>query len=151
VARWGEFEREAPEIAAAGRRMWTQIDLAYIGTVSPDGWPRIHPIVVVFVEGDLMFAIGEQTQKFADLQRDSRCALHTPHLDANDEEFFVRGRVLPEHDEAGRERFDVAAPYALKEHEFVYALDLERVLWTRWWHPGHDDTRPIREFWRDDS
>jgi hypothetical protein len=151
VARWGEFERQAPEIAAAGRRMWTEIDLAYIGTVSSSGWPRIHPIVVVFEEDDLMFSIGEQTPKFGDLQRDARCALHTPHLGADDEELFVRGRVLPENDEAGRTRFDAAAPYALQEHEFVYALDLERALWTRWWHPGQPDTRPMREFWRDVS
>lgn len=148
MASWGEFERASPEMAAAGRRMWTQIDLAYIGTVSSTGWPRIHPIVVVFVEDELMFAIGEQTPKFGDLQRDPRCALHTPHLNADDEELFVRGLVRSENDAAGRAHFDSAAPYALKEHEFVYALDLERVLWTTWERPGQDDTRPVRRLWR---
>ncbi len=148
MAGWREFEEQAPKLAAAGRRIWGEIDLAYIGTVAASGWPRIHPIVVVFVGDDLEFSIGSQTPKFGDLQRDGRCALHSPHLNADDEEFFVRGRVIPRNDEAGRARFDAAAPYALKEHEFVYAMDLDRVLWTRWFHPGQPDTRPIRELWR---
>ncbi len=148
MASWRDLEGQATEIAAAWRRIWGEIDLAYIATVSASGWPRVHPIVVVFVDSDLMFSIGRQTPKFTDLQRDGRCALHSPHLNAEDEEFFVRGRVVAMDDEASRERFAAAAPYELKDHEHVYALDLDRALWTRWFHPGQPDTRPIWELWR---
>ena len=150
MASWSDFERQAPDMAAVGRRIWGAIDLAYIATVSVEGWPRVHPMVVVFVDDDLMFSIVKQSPKFGDLQRDGRCALHTPHIDADDEEFFVRGRVVDRDDAAGRARFDRSAPYELKEHEFVYALDLDRALWTQWFHPGQPDTRPIRQLWRSD-
>ena len=53
MARWREFESLAPTLAAAGRRIWGEIDLAYIATVSRQGWPRVHPIVVVFVDASL--------------------------------------------------------------------------------------------------
>jgi hypothetical protein len=148
MARWREFESLAPTLAAAGRRIWEEIDLAYIATVSRQGWPRVHPIVVVFVEGDLAFAIGKQTPKFGDLQRDGRCALHTPHLNAQDEEYALRARVVAADAAESRARFDAAAPYQLKEQEHVFTLELESALWTRWFHPGQPDTRPIRELWK---
>jgi hypothetical protein len=148
MVNWSDFELAAPALADAGRRLWGQMDLAYLATVSASGWPRVHPVVVVFVEGDLLVSVAMQSPKFADLQRDGRCALHTPPINADDEELFLRGRLVPHNDDAGRARFDGAAPFRLTSYEFVFALDIDRALWTRWHHPGQPDTRPIRELWR---
>lgn len=147
MASWAEFEQTAPELAGAGTRLWGQIDLGYLATAGRDGAPRVHPVVVVIADGELAVAVVMTSPKFRDLQRDGRFALHTALVGADDEELFLRGRVVPANDEARRARFDFAAPYTLGGHEFVFDFDIEVALWTTWYHPGQPDTRPVRQRW----
>ncbi len=147
MASWAAFKRSAPEIAGAGARIWRQLDLGYLATSGADGEPRVHPVVVVIAGGELAVAVGMESPKFRDLQRDGRYALHTA-LAPDDEEFFLRGRVVPSNDAARRVRFAADAPYTLQEDEFVFDFDIEIALWTTWHHPGQPDTRPIRQRWR---
>lgn len=148
MASWAAFERSAREIASAGARIWGQVDLGYLATAGADGAPRVHPVVVVIDGGELAVAVVMESPKFRDLQRDGRYALHSA-LVPDDEEFFLRGRVVPSNDEARRARFAAAAPYTLREHEFVFDFDIEAALWTTWRRPGQPDTRPIRRRWRE--
>ena len=58
--RWSEFEELRPDLAGAGRQLFTQfgIGLAFLATVRPDGGPRLHPMCPMLVEGGLFAFIS---------------------------------------------------------------------------------------------
>src|SRR5271156_5964114 len=95
MATWSEFESDAPDIAAAGRRMLYQfgVGLAFLATLRKDGAPRLHPICPTMVGGPRYALIGPPP-KPADPRRDGRYALHAfPPVDVDDE-FLVMGRAM---------------------------------------------------------
>ncbi len=147
MASWADFEAAAPDLAEAGRRLWGEMVLGYLATTGRDGAPRVHPVVVVIADGQLAVAVIESSPKFRDLQRDGRFALHTAPVSADDEQLFLRGRVVPRNDEARRAQFIAAAPYQLDGREFVFDFEIETALWTTWYHPGQLDTHPIQRRW----
>src|SRR3984957_7587838 len=92
MATWNEFETDAPDIAAAGKKLLYQfgVGLAFLATLSKDGGPRLHPISPTVGDGHLYALIGP-TPKRLDLRRDGRYALHTfPPVEVDDE-FLVMG------------------------------------------------------------
>lgn len=92
MARWSEFESQAPEMAAAGRKLLFQFGrgLAYLATIRPDGGPRLHPIAPSLEAARLRGTILPGP-KLADLARDPRFALHTPGPEDTDDEFYITG------------------------------------------------------------
>src|ERR1700749_261029 len=56
---WIEFSRQQPALADAGRRQFYQfgIGLAFLGTVRPDGAPRVHPVCPVISDAGLHLLI----------------------------------------------------------------------------------------------
>jgi hypothetical protein len=103
VASWQEFESQAPQMAAAGRKMLYQYGqpLAYLATVRKDGAPRIHPICPSIVNGSLYAFIG-LSPKRRDLERDGHYALHTFPCRGVDDEFLVMGHATASRDSAVR-------------------------------------------------
>ena len=150
MATWAEFEAAAPDLAAAGRRLWGEIAIGYLATTGADGAPRVHPVVVVIADGQLAVAVITRSPKYRDLQRDGRFALHSPPISADDEQLLLRGRVRHSNDEARLSQFAAAAPYQLKGDEFVFDFDIREALWTTWDHPGQPDTQPIHRRWAAD-
>ena len=75
---WTEFSRRQPALAAAGRAQLYQvgIGLGFLGTVRPDGGPRVHPVCPVISAAGLHLLIVAGPKQ-ADLRRDGRCALHS--------------------------------------------------------------------------
>lgn len=96
MATWREFEKLAPTIAAAGRKLLYHFGpgLAFLATVRRDGAPRLHPICPTIVDGALYAFILGKSPKCGDLRRDGRYALHTFPLRDVDDEFLVMGRAL---------------------------------------------------------
>jgi hypothetical protein len=81
---WTEFAAQAPRIAAIfARRHSATGNLCFLGTVRPDGAPRISPMEPRFFEGELYLVGMPHTAKFRDLQRDPRFTLHTATVDAH--------------------------------------------------------------------
>jgi Pyridoxamine 5'-phosphate oxidase len=73
----------------------------FLGTVRNDGGPRVNPVEVHFVEGELAHALMPGSVKALDLLRDPRAYLHTPILDAalgRPGEFKVRAHAVPVED-----------------------------------------------------
>lgn len=93
---WGELEAAAPEVAAAGRELIQRFGYMLMGTIRRDGTPRISPVEVHFVEGDLRLTMMPRTLKARDLSRDPRLILNVPIADPHDPgaEFKVRGRAI---------------------------------------------------------
>jgi hypothetical protein len=76
MATWQQFEKEAPELAAAVRARFEAAKHHVLATVRRDGSPRVSGTEVDFYGPDLILGSMWQARKAADLQRDGRFALH---------------------------------------------------------------------------
>src|SRR5689334_451781 len=82
MASWTEFAAAAPRIAEVFRRRHAATgNLCLLGTLRPDGFPRISPMEPRFFEGTLWVGGMPGTAKFRDLVRDPRFTLHTATVD----------------------------------------------------------------------
>lgn len=81
MARWGELEREAQELAALVRGRFEAHGLAILATLRRDGSPRVSGIEPLFAAGDLWLGMMPDSLKVADLRRDPRLALHGATVD----------------------------------------------------------------------
>jgi hypothetical protein len=118
MATWEEFATAAPRIAEIFRRRHAATrNLCMLGTLRPDGFPRVSPMEPRFFEGTLWIGGMPGTAKFADLVRDPRFCLHTATVDTQvgDGDAKVWGTVEDVHDEALHHRFadDVYADIGL--------------------------------------
>lgn len=79
---WADFTAAAPRIAAVfARRHAATGHLCFLGTLRPDGYPRISPVEPGFFEDRLWINGMPGTAKFRDLVRDPRFTLHTATVD----------------------------------------------------------------------
>lgn len=82
MASWQEFQAAAPRISTIfARRHAATGRLCFLGTLRPDGWPRISPMEPRMFEGQLYLVGMPGTAKFEDLRRDPRFSLHTATVD----------------------------------------------------------------------
>ena len=105
---WSEFTEVAPRIAEVFTRRHTATGrLCMLGTLRPDGFPRISPMEPAIFEGGLWIGGMPGTAKFRDLLRDPRFALHTATVDTqvSDGDAKVWGVVEDVQDEALHHRF----------------------------------------------
>ena len=108
MASWTEFAAAAPRIAEIFRRRHAATgNLCMLGTLRPDGFPRISPMEPRFFEDTLWIGGMPGTAKFADLIADPRFTLHTATVDTmvGDGDAKVWGMVEDVHDEALHARF----------------------------------------------
>jgi hypothetical protein len=81
-----------PELARADL-----LGFAYLGTLRPDGRPRIGPVEAHVWEGRLLIGVMPRSLKARDLARDSRCTLQTvvaqPH--SGEPELKLYCRAVP--------------------------------------------------------
>jgi hypothetical protein len=105
---WQDFEKVAPRIAEIFRRRHAATgNLCFLGTLRPDGFPRICPMEPRFFE-DRLWVVGmPDTAKFRDLDRDPRFSLHTATVDTqvSDGDAKVWGTVENVQDEGLHARF----------------------------------------------
>ena len=154
MVSWNEFERCAPEIAEAGKKLLFQFGpgLAFLATVRKDGAPRLHPICPTVVDGCLYALIGPSSPKCGDLRRDGRYALHTfPPID-RDDEFLVMGRayLIDDRAQEARVREDqVARGMKSTQDEALFRFDVDRAMYAKY-SGGHGTWPPEYNVWRAD-
>ena len=130
--RWAEFEAAAPELASLGMAGFREQNLCLIATLKADGWPRISPNEVYFVDGELLLGMMRASRKAADLERDSRLTVMTPQCDreASRGDFKIYGRGVPIVDPGVRERYGETIFAAIGWRPLdpypLYAIDVER-------------------------
>jgi hypothetical protein len=108
MTTWQEFADVAPRIAKIfTRRHAATGNLCMLGTLRPDGFPRISPMEPRFFEGQLWIGGMPGTAKFRDLVRDPRFTLHTATVDTQvtDGDAKVWGFVEDVRDEALHQRY----------------------------------------------
>ena len=86
MGSWAEFEREAPELAAAVRERFDVRKHATMATLRVDGSPRISGTEVAFTHGQLVLGSMPNARKALDLRRDPRVAIHSPTVDPPEED-----------------------------------------------------------------
>jgi hypothetical protein len=122
---WKEFAEQAPEIAEYGKARLLN-GPGYIGTIRPDGGPRVHPVTPII--GDQLFLFMEPTSpKGKDLERDSRYTLHCSVEDSSGGkgEFYVRGRGMLSTDPMVREQAVQASSYKPQDRYIVFVFTVE--------------------------
>ncbi len=142
------FEGGSSALAAAGERLLTLAPgIAYLGTVSGAGIPRVHPFMPRIVDGELVAFVIVASPKARDLRAGGPCVVHSALAD-EDEEFWVQGtaRVVE-----GRARIEAARemmPWAHLDTEALFEFSIRQVGWTRWLDFGTPDHRPLHHRWR---
>lgn len=108
MSTWRDFTRQAPHIGEIFARRHTATGhLCMLGTVRPDGAPRISPMEPKFFDDELWLIGMPHTAKFRDLARDPRFELHTATVDTHVSEGDAKvwGVVTDVHDTALHQRF----------------------------------------------
>lgn len=93
---WKQFAEARPDLARLGAAFLFEFDvgLGFVGSVRPDGGPRVHPICPLLTEHGL-YAFIVPGPKLADLRRDARYALHSETFPPprQDDAFYLTGRI----------------------------------------------------------
>jgi len=131
MSTWGEFEEAAPELAESARERIERHGFMLLGTIRRDGTPRISPVEVRLVRGELAVCFVRGSTKQRDVRRDPRVVLHSPMLSSDDpnEELKLRGRLVEVADADLREAASLWTPPPALD---VYALDVESVALVEW-------------------
>ena len=129
---WTEFAQQAPEIAEFGRARF-QSQVAYLGTLRPDGSPRVHPVTPIL--GEQLFLFMEPTSpKGKDLQRDPRYTLHCSVENSNGGggEFYMRGRAQRTQDPLLRAQAVRACSYVPQDSYILFMFTVEFAFMNRY-------------------
>ena len=138
--RWSDFEAAAPELAALGIAGFREQNLALIGTLAADGWPRISAIEIYFPEGDLLLGMMRNSRKSKDLERDPRITVMTTQCDreAKRGDFKIYGRAIPVTDPAVRARYAETVFAAIQWRPVdpypLFSIDIERAVYIDFGH-----------------
>lgn len=125
MTTWTEFSDGAPDLAAFGAARFAA-GVAYLGTLRPDGSPRVHPVTPILAD-ELYLFMETSSPKGKDLLRDDRYSLHCAVADMNggEGEFYVRGRARLVSDPQIRARATAAAPYNPSDAYILFVLSVE--------------------------
>jgi hypothetical protein len=144
--RWGPFAVAEPELASFGAGRLAARP-AYLATIRPDGWPRVHPVTPVVTRDGLYVFMEPASPKGRDLRERGRFALHTgvPDNDGSGGEFSVRGTGRPVDDRATREVVVRATSYEPEDRYVLFELEIDEARCV-----GYGDVAlPLRRRWRE--
>jgi hypothetical protein len=134
IAGWREVEQGAPQIARLGLARLGAVPVAMLGTVRPDGSPRISPIEPYLVNGQLLVGAMTWSKKASDLHRDPRYALHSvvTGADSGEGELKLHGSAV----QADPELRSAAARAWWSQHPpeeaVVFSLRIATALFVEW-------------------
>ena len=125
MARWEQFEAEAPDLAAFGRRRLL-VPPAYLATVRATGAPRVHPVTPVIGGGRLFVFMEPTSPKGRDLRERGWYALHNgvPDTHGSGGEFWVSGDAALLTDPSDRHLAAGASSYAHADRYVLFELAL---------------------------
>jgi len=130
--RWSDFAAACPELAQLGAERFRRHEVMMLGTLRKNGWPRITPVEMDFVDGDLLVGMMWKSPKALDLLRDPRFVAHSVVTNRSGEEgdFKLYGRVREIHDPGTRAGYRAAIKARIdwepaEPNYHLFALDVE--------------------------
>lgn len=159
MTSWLDMDQAAPHITRQGHALLGRTRVAMLGTLRPDGSPRISPIEPYFTHGQLIFGVMPWSGKARDLHRDPRCVLHSAisNPDAGEPELKLYGVAaaasIPLHD-ACTQAWWTGQPRTAAD---VFVLELTEAVLIEWdlehgrmtstrWSPGHGLRQQARNY-----
>ena len=129
--RWEEFAVACPAIAELAERRFRTDQLVLVGSIRPDGSPRISPCEVDFAASHLLLGMMWQSHKARDLLHDPRITEHSVPSDKDnpggDIKLYGRAVDEPERDvrTAFRDAILARIDWAPDEPNFhLFSLDV---------------------------
>jgi hypothetical protein len=129
---WLGFKRAAPHIGQLAQQAFDEQHLAILGTLRRDGWPRISPCEVYFVDDEMLLGMMPRSKKVDDLRRDPRITVvngqekREPKLG----DVKLYGTAIEITDHGLRERLadaqEALIDWRPPTHAPVFAIDVER-------------------------
>jgi hypothetical protein len=148
---WRRFAQDAPDLAAAARRLLVGADgvaFGMLATASREGRPHLAPVCPVYCGDDVYLVSAGHTPKTVDLRSNGAFVLHALP-GAADEEVQIAGFAREVADPDERAAVHSAVKFAaFSRTDPIFRLELERALWVRWERVGQPDTRAVRTRWR---
>jgi Pyridoxamine 5'-phosphate oxidase len=86
MVSWSHFVAAEPEFARRVHEVFEVRKHKTLATLRRDGSPRISGIETQFEDGELWLGMMPGSRKAADLRRDPRLALHSPTVDAPEDD-----------------------------------------------------------------
>jgi len=131
---WLDLEQGAPKIARLGMARLNAARVAMLGTLRPDGSPRISPVEPYIVKGHLLVGTMTWSKKAHDLLRDPRYVLHSviSGPDSGEGELKLHGSAVqagPDLRAAAAEAWWAARP---PEPAIVFRLRIATALFVEW-------------------
>jgi hypothetical protein len=129
---WAEFKVASPQIGALAQEAFDEQHLAILGTLRRDGWPRISPCEVYFVDDELMLGMMTKSMKVLDLRRDSRITVVNGQENRNPRLGDVKlyGHAIEITNAAAKSRLTDAQEALIEwrppAHAPVFTVDIER-------------------------
>jgi hypothetical protein len=131
--RWERFREACPRIASLAEERFRRDGLAILGTIRPDGSPRLGPCEVDLAAGRLSFGMMWRSHKALDLLRDPRLSVLSVPSDRDNigGDVKLSGRAIDEREPEVRDAFRRAIlariDWAPDEPNFhLFSLDVER-------------------------
>lgn len=155
MATWQDFEKEAPDLAAAVLARIAAHRHHVLATLRKDGSPRVSGTEVHRTGADLTLGSMYGARKARDLQRDPRFALHTNPGDHTmvGGDAKLAGRAVEITDEPSLSAYEAELPEPPPGPSHAFRLDLEEVVLTsveggdhlliQTWRPGQE-VRSVR-------
>ena len=154
VISWGDFKAQRPDLAQQGGELLYHygVGLAFLGTVRPDGGPRLHPMCPLLTDTGL-YAFIVPSPKQRDLHRDGRYAMHSFPLEDNEDAFYLSGAAS--HVSHAQLRDRLARQFAVErsdslpppgEEQHLFEFQLQAAMLTR--TTGQGDPEPQHTIWR---
>ncbi|WP_220448602.1 pyridoxamine 5'-phosphate oxidase family protein [Nonomuraea mesophila] len=145
MADWEALRIADGAMAELGRKIIDRLSIAYLATVTADGWPRVHPVCPFFHGTGIYVGLIETSPKCRDLLRDGRYVLHALP-GPSDAEFWLRGRARAV-DDGERAELARAEHGAIPDTSRVFEL-LIATAHTAVYRPGENDLpAPTRRRW----
>src|SRR5579859_4011214 len=148
MTTWARLEAEHPALAAFGAELLGKSP-AYLGTIRPDGAPRVHPVTPILGSGHLFLFMEPTSPKARDLRERGTFALHNgvPDSAGTGGEFYLRGTAIPIDDATVRALAANAASYAPAARYILFELGVVEARCN-----GYGDvTLPAPTRWRADD
>ncbi len=155
--RWREFAEDCPELATLAAERFRRDELVLVGTLRPDGSPRVSAIEPDVAAGELFLGMMPDSVKADDLLRDPRVTVHSwpPGKDNQDGDIKLYGRAVEVTDPAVKRDYEDAifarTAWRPKEPYHCFVVDVDSAGMVRFdstgreevwhWRPG----RPLRK------
>ena len=126
---WKALEESNPELANFGLRRFSN-GIAYLGTVTKKGAPRVHPVTPIIGWGRLFLFMEPTSPKGYDLRRGSRYALHSTveDVEGGGGEFLLTGTGRFIEDAEIRAIAVESSPYSPQDRYILFELSIDSAL-----------------------